>query len=68
MKLKIIDELLNNIKEGENDKEMIKKQLEAVQDECSKLSYKLKNSARLLHEVQVGKEKVELEKETLVII
>lgn len=67
LKLKIIDELMYKINEGEIDRENMKKKLEAVQDECSKLSYKLKTSARLLDEVQIEKEKVEYEKETIVI-
>jgi len=66
LKLKIIDELTYKISESENDKKTIKGTLEAIQDECSKLTYKLKTSARLLDEVRVEKEKLEIEKETMV--
>lgn len=66
MKLKTVDELISKFKKDDNDKNAIKKELEAVQDECSKLSYKLKTSARLFDDVQIEKEKIELEKETLV--
>lgn len=64
--MKLIDELTHRINESENDKDTIKNTLEAVQDECSKLHYKLKTSARLLDEVQMEKEKLVFEKETLV--
>jgi len=66
LKLKIIDELTYKINESENDKKTIKEALEVIQDECSKLTYKLKTSARLLDEVKVEKEKLEIEKETMV--
>lgn len=66
LKLKIIDELANKIDESEVDKITIKNALEAAQEECSKLSYKLKTSARLLDEVQAEKENLEIEKQTLV--
>ncbi|XP_025413460.1 rac GTPase-activating protein 1-like isoform X2 [Sipha flava] len=65
LKLKVIDELAHQINESENDKKTIKNTLEAVQDECTKLTYKLKTSARLLDEVQVEKLKLEVEKESL---
>jgi Rac GTPase-activating protein 1 len=68
LKLKVIDELAHQINESENDKKTIKNTLEAVQDECTKLTYKLKTSARLLDEVQVEKLKLEVEKESLVCI
>lgn len=61
-----MDELTHRINESENDKDTIKSTLEAVQDECSKLHYKLKTSARLLDDVQMEKEKLLIEKETLV--
>lgn len=67
MKLKIIDELLYQINEGKADKNIIKNKLEAIQDECSKLSNKLKDSACMLDEVQTEKNKLELEKKTFVI-
>lgn len=67
-KLKIIDDLTQKMNEGENDKITIKNALEAVQGECSKLTFKLKTSARLLDEVRVEKEKLEVEKESLVCI
>lgn len=54
---------MNERKADENN---IKNTLETIQDECSKLSYKLKTSARLLDEVQKEKKKLEIEKETLV--
>lgn len=54
------------ISESEADKITIKKTLESAQDECSKLSYKLKTSARLFDEVQGEKEKLAFEKRTLV--
>lgn len=66
LKLKIINELAYKINESEADKTNIKKALEAAQDECAKLSYKLKTSARLLDEVQAEKENLEIEKQTLV--
>lgn len=66
IKLNLINELTYRINESENDKDTIKRTLEAVQDECSKLHYKLKTSARLLDEVQIEKEKLEIEKENLV--
>ena len=66
--MKVIDQLAYRINESESDKDIIKKNLEEVQDECSKLTYKLKTSARLLDEVQVEKEKLEFEKETMVKI
>ncbi|CAH1725131.1 unnamed protein product [Aphis gossypii] len=65
LKLKVIDQLTYRINQSEADKDIIKKNLEAVQDECSKLTYKLKTSARLLDEAQVEKEKLVLEKETM---
>jgi len=68
LKLKVIDQLTYRINQSEADKDIIKKNLEAVQDECSKLTYKLKTSARLLDEAQVEKEKLVLEKETMVNI
>lgn len=67
MKLKTIDELTRTMNESITDKNIIKNTLEEIQDECSKLSYKLKTSARLLDEVQKEKKKLEIEKETLVI-
>lgn len=66
MKLKIIDELTYKINEGETDKITIKKALNEIQEECSKLSYKLKTSARLLDEIQVEKETLLVENKTLV--
>jgi len=68
LKLKVIDQLTYRINQSEADKDIIKKNLEAVQDECSKLTYKLKTSARLLDEAQVEKEKLVFEKETMVNI
>lgn len=68
LKLKTIDDLAHQINESENDKKTIKNTLEAVQDECTKLTYKLKTSARLLDEVQVEKGKLEIEKKSLVCI
>jgi len=68
LKLKVIDQLTYRINQSEADKDIIKKNLEAVQDECSKLTYKLKTSARLLDEAQVEKEKLIFEKETMVNI
>lgn len=65
-KLRLIDELTYKINESEDDKKTIKKTLESIQDECSKLTYKLKTSARLLDEVKIEKEKLEIEKETMV--
>lgn len=67
VKLKIIDELVYQINEGKADKNIIKNKLKAIQDECSKLSNKLKASACMLDEVQAEKNKLELEKKTLVI-
>lgn len=66
LKLKAIDELMFKINESEADKNTMKKALEAAQEECSKLSYKLKTSARLFDEIQGEKEKIKFEKETLV--
>jgi len=66
LKLKIINELAFKVNESEVDRTTIKKALDAAQDECSKLSYKLKTSARLLDEVRAEKEKLELEKQSLV--
>ncbi|XP_060875414.1 rac GTPase-activating protein 1-like [Metopolophium dirhodum] len=65
LKLKVIDQLTYQINQSESDKDIIKKNLEEVQDECSKLTYKLKTSARLLDEVQVEREKLVFEKETM---
>lgn len=67
-KLKLIDELTNRINESENDKKTIKNTLEEVQDECSKLHYKLKTSARLFDEAQVEKQNLEIERDNLVNI
>lgn len=66
LKLKIIDELTYKISESEADKKTIKETLETIQDECSKLTFKLKTSARLLDEVRLEKEKLEIEKQTMV--
>lgn len=66
VKLKTIDELTCKMSNGETDKKTIKETLEAVQDECSKLSYKIKTSARLLNEAQVEKENILVENKTLV--
>lgn len=68
LKLKVIDQLTYRINQSEADKDIIKRNLEAVQDECSKLTYKLKASARLLDEAQVEKDKLLFEKETMVNI
>ncbi|XP_060835117.1 rac GTPase-activating protein 1-like [Rhopalosiphum padi] len=65
LKLKVIDQLTYRINQSEADKDIIKRNLEAVQDECSKLTYKLKASARLLDEAQVEKDKLLFEKETM---
>ncbi|VVC32237.1 Rho GTPase-activating protein domain,Protein kinase C-like, phorbol ester/diacylglycerol-binding [Cinara cedri] len=65
VKLKTIDELACKIHNGEDDKTTIKKTLEAVQDECTKLSFKIKTSARLLDEAQVEKENILVENKTL---
>lgn len=65
-KLKVIAELINKSNEGENDKNTIKNELEVAQEECLKLSYKIKTSARLLDEVQVEKDKLIIENSTLV--
>lgn len=65
LKLKVIDQFTYRINQSESDKDIIKRNLEAVQDECSKLTYKLKTSARLLDEVQVEREKLVFEKETM---
>uniref|UniRef100_A0A2H8TPW1 Rac GTPase-activating protein 1 n=1 Tax=Melanaphis sacchari TaxID=742174 RepID=A0A2H8TPW1_9HEMI len=65
LKLKVIDQLTYRINQSEADKDIFKRNLEAIQDECSKLTYKLKTSARLLDEVQVEKEKLMFEKETM---
>lgn len=67
LNLKTIDELTRTMNESVTDKNTLKKTLEGIQEECSKLSYKLKTSARLLDEVQKEKKKLEIEKETLVI-
>lgn len=66
LKLKTIDELTCKIHNGEDDQKKIKETLEAVQDECSKLSYKIKTSARLLDEAQAEKENILIENKTLV--
>lgn len=66
LKLKIINELAYKVNESEVDRTTIKKALDTAQDECSKLSYKLKTSARLLDEVRAEKENLELEKQSLV--
>ncbi|KAL5236100.1 hypothetical protein ACI65C_003510 [Semiaphis heraclei] len=65
LKLKVIDQLTYRINQSESDKDIIKRNLEAVQDECSKLTYKLKTSARLLDEVRAEREKLVFEKETM---
>jgi len=66
LKLKAIDQLKYRINQSESDKDIIKRNLEEVQDACSKLNYKLITSARLLDEVQDAREKLEFEKETMV--
>lgn len=66
LKLKIIDELSNKINESDDDKKAIKNSLEALQDECSKLTYKLKTSAKLFDTVQKEREKLEVVKENMV--
>lgn len=66
MKLKTIDELTCKIHNGEDDKKTIKQALEAVQDECSKLSFKIKTSARLLDEARVENENISVENKALV--
>lgn len=66
LKSKIIDELTNKINEEEADKITIKNVLNEVQEECSKLSFKLKTSARLLNEIQVEKEALLIDNKTLV--
>lgn len=63
----VITELINKTNESDVDKQTIKNELEVVQEECSKLSYKIKTSARLLDEVQAVKEKLIVENSTLVI-
>eukprot|EP00102_Acyrthosiphon_pisum_P024062 XP_016661272.1 PREDICTED: rac GTPase-activating protein 1-like isoform X2 [Acyrthosiphon pisum] len=65
LQLKAIDQLTNRINQSEADKDIIKRNLEKVQDACSKLNYKLITSARLLDEVQAEKEKLVFEKETM---
>ncbi|XP_060858295.1 rac GTPase-activating protein 1-like [Metopolophium dirhodum] len=65
LQLKAIDQLTYRINQREADQDTIKKNLEEVQDTCSKLNYKLITSARLLDEVQVEREKLVFEKETM---
>lgn len=64
--IRLVDELSHNINDGDDDKKSIKKTLEVLQEEFSKLNYKLKTSTRLFDEVKVEKEKIEIEKDTLV--
>ncbi|CAI6358523.1 unnamed protein product [Macrosiphum euphorbiae] len=65
LQLKAIDQLTYRINQSDADKDIIKRNLEEVQDACSKLNYKLITSDRLLDEVQVEREKLVFEKETM---
>lgn len=66
-KLNTMDELINGMTEDSADLSTIKNQLKDQQDECSKLSYKLKTSANSLDKVVKEKKKMKVEKETIVI-